>query len=128
MKIGRKRDMKPPTIEEAKLYAAKIGLPDSEAEAWMDHFESNGWKVGRSPMVSWQASVRTWKRNYEKWYGNNRNTNRATTNNIRNDGVCSTSDSYADAAARKLSRQNAAGQRTIQTNVAPPTQPGSSPP
>lgn len=28
----------------------------------MDYYESNGWKVGRNPMKSWQATCRTWQR------------------------------------------------------------------
>ena len=27
-----------------------------------DYYESNGWKVGRNPMKSWQATCRTWQR------------------------------------------------------------------
>jgi hypothetical protein len=38
------------------------------ADAFMDHFESNGWKVGKAkaPMQDWKASVRTWLRNGER--------------------------------------------------------------
>jgi len=32
-------------------------------EKFLDHYESNGWKVGRNPMKDWKAAVRTWERN-----------------------------------------------------------------
>lgn len=53
-----------PTMEQLNLYATKIGLPNSEASRFFDHYESNGWKVsGRSPMRNWEASMRNWKAN-----------------------------------------------------------------
>ena len=45
-------------------YAAEIGLPESEAERFRDHYEANGWKVGgRTKMSDWRAALRNWKRN-----------------------------------------------------------------
>ncbi len=66
-RIGEKRGSasRParPTLEDVKMEAAKIGLPESEAEGFFDHFESNGWKVGgKAPMKSWQAALKNWKR------------------------------------------------------------------
>lgn len=52
---------KKPTLEELKAYIAENGYTFS-AEAFMDYYESNGWKVGRNPMKSWQAACRTWQR------------------------------------------------------------------
>lgn len=65
--------MKPPTPAEIGNYGQEIGLPFEECEAFYDHFESNGWKVGgRTAMKSWQAAMRKWKRNwmsgiFRKW-------------------------------------------------------------
>jgi hypothetical protein len=57
----------PPTVEEVKLHAAKIGLPAREAEKFHAHFESNGWRVGgRSPMKNWSASLTGWKLRWEE--------------------------------------------------------------
>lgn len=50
-----------PTLEELKAYIAENRYTFS-AEAFMDYYESNGWKVGRNPMKSWQAACRTWQR------------------------------------------------------------------
>lgn len=32
----------------------------AEAHAFMDHYTSNGWKVGRNPMKDWKAAIRNW--------------------------------------------------------------------
>ena len=52
---------KKPTLAELKAYIAENGYT-FPAEAFMDYYESNGWKVGRNPMKSWQAACRTWQR------------------------------------------------------------------
>lgn len=31
-----------------------------DAERFVSYYEAIGWKVGRNPMKSWQAAVRTW--------------------------------------------------------------------
>ncbi len=31
------------------------------AENWLNHYEANGWMVGKVKMKDWKASVRTWK-------------------------------------------------------------------
>ena len=33
------------------------------AENWLNHYEANGWMVGKNKMKDWKASVRTWKIN-----------------------------------------------------------------
>lgn len=51
-----------PSREELNLAAAKLGLPDSEVDKFVNHFESNGWKVGgKAPMKSWQHALANWK-------------------------------------------------------------------
>ena len=56
----------PPSSEELKFYAAKIGLPDSEASAFFNYYESNGWKVGKNPMRKWESAMINWKKNWEE--------------------------------------------------------------
>lgn len=56
----------PPISEELKFYAAKIGLPDSEASAFFNYYESNGWKVGKNPMRKWESAMINWKKNWEE--------------------------------------------------------------
>lgn len=52
---------KKPTAEEIDAYCAerKNGL---SGQAIYDHYEANGWMVGRVKMKDWKAAVRTWER------------------------------------------------------------------
>ncbi|MHC4618934.1 MAG: hypothetical protein ACYTEQ_14415 [Planctomycetota bacterium] len=50
-----------PTAAAVKEYAASIGY-ELDGDEFCDFYESKGWVVGKSPMKSWQACVRTWKR------------------------------------------------------------------
>ena len=51
-----------PTIEQLKEYMTEQGMNDI-AENWLNHYEANGWMVGKVKMKDWKASVRTWKTN-----------------------------------------------------------------
>lgn len=55
-----------PTPLEVTQYATEIGF-QLDGVKFVDYYESKGWVVGKSPMKSWQACVRTWKAN---GYGN----------------------------------------------------------
>lgn len=52
---------KRPTIDEVRAYCRERGK-GVDPEQWMDHYESNGWKVGKNSMKDWKAAVRTWER------------------------------------------------------------------
>lgn len=54
-----------PSLAMVRLQFAKCGVPETEAEGFIAHYESNGWRVGKNPMKSWVGAVTTWKRNYE---------------------------------------------------------------
>jgi hypothetical protein len=56
--VTRKRFVKP-TVDEVKAYCQESGY-SINAQAWMDHYQSNGWKVGKNSMSDWKAAVRTW--------------------------------------------------------------------
>lgn len=58
--------MKPPTIGEVRTYWLEMKLAGTDEEFY-DHFESNGWMVGRAPMKNWQAAARNWSRNESKF-------------------------------------------------------------
>lgn len=64
--MGTKRFVKP-TPEQVTAYALTIDYV-IDGEAFCDFYESKGWVVGRSPMKSWEACVRTWKRMSKKKY------------------------------------------------------------
>jgi hypothetical protein len=59
-KKGRKR---PPFVKpSAEVVRAYCLEKDHriDAEAFVDFYESKGWRVGNQPMKDWQAAVRTW--------------------------------------------------------------------
>ena len=51
----------PPTLEEIQAYIREKGF-NVDAERFFDYYTSNGWKVGKNPMKSWEATVRNWAR------------------------------------------------------------------
>ena len=58
-----------PTVEEVAEYIREKGY-HIDAEAFIDHYNSNGWKVGKTPMKDWKATVRNWERRRENNNGN----------------------------------------------------------
>ncbi len=50
-----------PTLEQVAAFIQEI-RNGVDAQEWFDHYESNGWKVGRNPMKDWKACVRKWGR------------------------------------------------------------------
>jgi len=117
----RETQFKKPSLEEVKAQCAKTGLPESEGQAFLDHYESNGWRVGRTPMRSWIAALNTWKRNFDqhqfsiKPYGKP---------NIRNAGLAgdqSQRDSAISAAVAEQQRRRAAsGSNAMAAQVGQP--------
>jgi predicted transcriptional regulator len=59
--ISAKRFVKP-TVEEVRAYC-KERNNNVDADKFISHYDSNGWKVGRTPMKDWKATVRTWEKN-----------------------------------------------------------------
>jgi len=57
----------PPTLSEVLAKSREIGLPESEGKAFFDYWQDRDWKRGKKPMASWTASLRTWKKNCEKF-------------------------------------------------------------
>ena len=59
--ISAKRFVKP-TVEEVQAYC-KERNNNVDADKFITHYQSNGWKVGKTPMKDWKAAVRTWEKN-----------------------------------------------------------------
>jgi hypothetical protein len=56
----------PPTAEDVNRYCRETGH-HIDAERFIDHYASNGWRVGKVPMKSWQHAVAGWwRRDQEK--------------------------------------------------------------
>jgi hypothetical protein len=51
----------PPTAEDVNRYCRETGH-HIDAERFIDHYASNGWRVGKVPMKSWQHAVAGWWR------------------------------------------------------------------
>lgn len=72
-----------PTTEQVREYVnerVKDGKPFVDPEAFVNHYESNGWRVGRNPMKSWKSAIVTW----EKRQADFPSAHRPTTNGVFN--------------------------------------------
>ena len=56
---------KKPNLQDVKDYASEASLQIDE-EAFVDFYESKGWKIGRNPMKDWKACARNWSRREAK--------------------------------------------------------------
>lgn len=56
-----------PSPDEVREYCREKGYT-IDADRFCDHYESNGWVIGKAPMKDWKAAVRTWarKENYSQ--------------------------------------------------------------
>jgi len=64
-KKGVKR-FTPPSLDEVKGYILEKQY-QVDAERFLNHYESNGWMVGKTKMKNWKAAVSNWNsRNKEK--------------------------------------------------------------
>lgn len=66
-KAGREREtvpapFSPPSVETVRAYCQSKGLTVDPVR-FVRYYESCGWRVGRNPMVSWEAAVEGWARN-----------------------------------------------------------------
>ncbi len=62
-----------PLISEISTYC-KERNNEVNPEQFYDHYQSNGWMVGKNKMKDWKAAVRTWEKNgYSKPHQSNNN-------------------------------------------------------
>lgn len=66
--VGTKKSsaFQPPTLDEVKARCAEKGYT-LDPEAFMSYYNANGWKVGRTKMVSWIDALAGWE-SREKQY------------------------------------------------------------
>ena len=72
---------KKPSVEEVRAYCLERGN-SVDAQAFVDFYDSKGWKVGNAAMKDWRACVRTWE-SREK-HSSPRPSSRNTTNKSSN--------------------------------------------
>ncbi len=56
----------PPSVAEVRAFCAERGNT-LDPEAFVAHYESKGWIVGKNRMRNWQAAVVTWEKNQGKF-------------------------------------------------------------
>lgn len=78
--VSNKGRFAPPSVQDVAEYCLERGN-QIDAEQFVNHYTSNGWMMGRSPMQCWQSAVRKWEKNqYEsKHSGNSGSNNRRET-------------------------------------------------
>ena len=78
----KKRFVKP-TVEEVKQYCIERNNCVN-AEQFYDHYESNGWKVGKNSMKDWKSAVRTWERSEYRKTNSKKNSKEDAINVVNN--------------------------------------------
>jgi hypothetical protein len=61
-----------PSVDEVRIEALKIDLPEAQADQFFSYYEANGWKVGRNPMKSWTHALANWKIRSKDFSSSNR--------------------------------------------------------
>jgi len=59
----------PPTLDELRFHAVKLGLPELEADKFFHYYESKGWMVGKTKMKQWRSAMAGWKLRWEETRG-----------------------------------------------------------
>jgi hypothetical protein len=55
-----------PTLEQVTAYCRQR-RNNVDPQRWFDHYSANGWKIGRNRMRDWEAAVRNWETNGERY-------------------------------------------------------------
>jgi hypothetical protein len=82
------------------------------ARVFMDHYESNGWVVGKTPMKDWQSTVRNWMR--KEWDKIKNQKSYGKQSNSTADSVAKAQQLYAEAVAISRARDNTRPDRSSQ--------------
>lgn len=75
------------------------------ARTFMDHYEANGWIVGKVPMKDWQSTARNWMR--KEWEKIKTQKSYGTKSNSTADSLTKANQLYADAVAISRARYQA---------------------
>ena len=63
-KKTKKSVFKPPSLDEVYNYMSEKGLnnflANNESQKFINHYTSNGWKVGKNKMKNWKSAVSQW--------------------------------------------------------------------
>ncbi len=70
LEVGTSRFIRP-TLDDVRdvmlVYCRQANIrTDANPQEFIDFYESNGWKVGRNKMKSWESAARNWCRRNRK--------------------------------------------------------------
>jgi hypothetical protein len=74
------------------------------ARTFMDHYQANGWIVGKVPMKDWQSTVRNWMR--KEWDKIKNQKSYGKQSNSTADSIAKANALYAEAVAISRARDN----------------------
>lgn len=75
---SKKRGARPKGLEEVLESFKEVGAEESEALAFFDYYEANGWTQGRNkPIKDWKAAARGWIRRSHQFKKNDRQNQRS---------------------------------------------------
>lgn len=57
---NKKGTFVPPSLLEVQNHMQEIGSSKTEAHRYFNHYESNGWMVGKNKMKNWKAAASGW--------------------------------------------------------------------
>ena len=95
-----------PTLDELAENGQRIGLAANEVEKFHNHYQSQGWMVGKNKMKNWKSAMSGWKNRCDE-YANNR------TNNTKPNGHVNTRNSSMGDGQRANSERSAAESKAI---------------
>jgi hypothetical protein len=64
------KGMKKPALDMVKARCREMNYPGRIAARFYNYYESNGWRVGKNPMKSWQAALANWNSKEQGQSGN----------------------------------------------------------
>jgi len=56
----------PPTVEDCRVRAQMLGMPQTEGDLFWNTYQGVGWMVGNLPMHDWQAIMAKWKTRWKR--------------------------------------------------------------
>ena len=75
---SKKSKTRPKGLEEVLESFKEVGADESEAMAFFDYYEANGWTQGRNkPIKDWKAAARGWIRRSHQYKQNDRQSKRS---------------------------------------------------
>jgi len=98
------REVSIPTLQEITVAADRIGMTESEAKRFFEHYEGNNlWINQHGRLIKWQTKLNTWKNN-ERKYDGSKNTNGRPGRRIDNNAGTFNEGKTGQYATTKLGR------------------------